>query len=77
MAKKAKKVEKKEKAGVTVANSSFAVNVNTADAVTKIAEGLILNAKALGELAGVMNASHVRVESLLTIGPEVEEVAGK
>lgn len=56
--------------GTVVTNCAFTgVNFDKAavDAITTIAEGLIENAKALGQLAHVLKASNVNIEAMLKI----------
>ena len=57
--------------GSDVSNCNFVgvqFDAKAVDAITMIAEGLITNAKALGDLAQVLKASSVNVETMIKVG---------
>lgn len=64
------KAFEKQRQGNVITNCNFAgVKFDEAatEAITTIAEGLVENAKALGQLAYVLKASNVEMETMLKI----------
>lgn len=56
--------------GTSMENCNFVgvqYDAKAVDAITKIADGLCENAKALGLLAQVLNASNVKIEALVKV----------
>lgn len=67
------KAFEKQQQGHVITNCNFAgVQFDKAatEAITTIAEGLVENAKALGQLAYVLKASNVELETMLKIERE-------
>ena len=59
------------KQGTTVQNCTFVgtqFDEAATEAITTIAEGLVENAKALGQLAYVLKSSNVEIETMLKVG---------
>lgn len=50
---------KKELAGNNISDCNIEMNVNVGDAIELVAEGLIENAKALGDLAQSIKSQHL------------------
>lgn len=69
--KQGKTKQKKNEPGTSVANCNFIgvqYDAKAINAIELIANGLIENAKALGSLANILNASQVKIDALLRIG---------
>ena len=66
------KTLKASKSGTTIQNCNFhAVKFDktAVAALQTIAQGLVENAKALGALAAVLNASNITIDAMVKVGP--------
>lgn len=60
----------KEHTGTTISNNSFVgvqYDEKAVEAITTIAEGLVINAESLGKLAEVLKASNVNIEAMIKV----------